>query len=269
MRIESGESSTLVDRVGMRSTAYLPPGELRSTLLIARRGALEALRDRMTLIMSALFSVILPLFLALAITPATFIMVSGPNAGHGQASTLAIYLLIVGLLPSASAVGIASGQFAGEREQGNLQPLLVSPASNAAIFGGKVLGAIIPAMLFAAIAEVAYLSGVGVAVGFGTLHLVPITVALAMVGLVPGVTLFAATMASLISSRVRSYNAAQQIGSFVLMPLWGALFVSVTRLMDRGSVALIAAVLGLFVVDLVMVRVASATWRREEVLAHR
>ncbi|MGH2460535.1 MAG: ABC transporter permease [Chloroflexota bacterium] len=269
MRYDVEGTPRVADRARNHSIAYQPPGDPRSMLLIARRGALEALRDRMTLIMSVLFSVVLPLFLALAVTPATFSMLSGASASQSQESTLAIYLLVVGLLPSASAVGIASGQFAGEREQGNLQPLLVSPASNAAIFGGKVLGAMIPAMFFAAIAEVAYLSGVGVAVGFEALDQVPIAVALAMIGLVPAVTLFAATIASLISSRVRSYNAAQQIGSFVLMPLWGALFVGVSRLLDRGIWALLGAVIALFVVDLLLVRVASATWRREEVLAQR
>ncbi len=230
---------------------------------------MEALRDRMTVLMSILFSVIIPLFMALAMTPATFSLVRGPFASDGRVSTLAIYLLIVGLLPSASAVGIASGQFAGEREQGNLQPLLVSPASNAAIFGGKVLGAMIPAMLFAAIAEVAYLGGVVLAFGFGTLHQVPAAMALAMVGLVPGVTLFAATVASLISSRVRTYNAAQQIGSFVLLPLWGGLFFVVNRLMARGVWVLLAAVVALLLVDLILARFAALTWRREEVLAQR
>lgn len=238
-------------------------------LLIARRGALEALRDRMTVIMSLFFSLGFPLFMALAVVRPTVLIVGGAHPSHDQAITMALYLLIVGLLPSASAVGIASGQFAGEMEQGNLQPLLVSPSSNGAIFGGKVLGSIIPSLLFAAIAEVAYLGGLIATVGIGTLHLLPVSLALAMVGLVPAVTLFAATVASLISSRVRTYNAAQQIGGFALVPLWGALFFLAARMVDWGAGSLLAAVLGVVAVDVVLVRFAAATWRREEVLAQR
>ena len=52
-----------------------------------------------------------------------------------------------------AAVGIASGQFAGEKERGILTPLLASPASNVAIFGGKVLGAIIPPLSYSLVAE--------------------------------------------------------------------------------------------------------------------
>lgn len=236
------------------------PGEISSTLLIARRAALEALRDRMTLIMSLVFSLVLPLFLVVAVV--------GPM-GQQHAALLAFYVLLVGLLPSTSAVGIASGQFAGEKEHGNLQPLLVSPASNSAIFGGKVLGAIIPAMIFAAVGECVYLGSLVATLGIGTLHLVPLALALAMIGLVPGTTLFAAAVASLISSRVRTFNAAQQIGGFALIPLWAAIFGLGTQMVDWGIGGLIVAVVGVFVVDVILVRVAAATWRREEVLAQQ
>src|ERR1700674_3260834 len=71
------------------------------------------------------------------------------NAQDGALGAgLAFNLLIVGLLPTVAAVGIAAGQFAGEKERGILTPLLASPASNLAIFGGKVLGAIIPPLAY-------------------------------------------------------------------------------------------------------------------------
>src|SRR5436305_11867349 len=96
------------------------PREWRSLWLIARRGALESLRDRMTLILSLFFALIFPAFLVLTIVR---IQVAGAVA-NGQegnlGTTLAIYLLTIGLLPTSSAIGVACGQFAGEKEQGSL-----------------------------------------------------------------------------------------------------------------------------------------------------
>jgi ABC-2 type transport system permease protein len=194
-------------------------------------------------------------------------------AGDGQAETLArvltFYLLVVGLLPSSAAVGIAAGQFAGEKEQGSLTPLLASPASNLAIFGGKTLGAIIPAILFSVIAEAAYVIGLATVVGLAPLRLVSPSLAVAMLALVPAAALFAASVASLISSRVRTYNNAQQLAGLVLLPFWGALFGLAFKLPDWGPWALVAAVVVLLAIDVALTLLAAATWRREEALAQR
>lgn len=256
-------------RARPEAEAPTPPGELRAMLLIARRGATESLRDRMTLLMSLFFALAFPVFMVLlAIRPAAT-SAAGDGQGGVLGSLLAVYLLMVGLLPGSAAVGIAAGQFAGEKEQGSLTPLLASPASNLAIFGGKVLGAVLPAILFSIVAEGAYLGTLAISVGAGTLRLLPPALSLAMLALVPAVALFAATVASLISSRVRTFNAAQQLGGLVLLPVWGALFGLAFKLTDWGPGALVAAVVGLLAADVALALLAAATWRREEVLAQR
>src|SRR5438309_1764388 len=120
-----------------------------SIWLIGRRAALEALRDRMTVLMSMVISVVLPVFVVA--TGIRLAASGGDVNAHDLGGILATYLLINGLLPSAAAVGITAGQFAGEKEQGSLTPLLASPASNIAIFGGKILGSVLPALLFSAL----------------------------------------------------------------------------------------------------------------------
>ncbi|MEA2598790.1 MAG: type transport system permease protein [Thermomicrobiales bacterium] len=239
-----------------------PPGDLLTGLLIARRAAMESLRDRSTALLGAFFSLVLPVVLVVtSIRPGA--------AGHDVAGVvLTGYLLLVGLLPTSAAVGSAAGQFAGEIEQGNLTPLLASPASNTAIFGGKVLGAVGPALLFALVAEVSYVGSLALLVP-GSVGRLPLGLTLVMLGLVPGVALFAATLASLISSRVRTYNAAQQLAGFALLPVWalvgGASFVA----RDWGTWVLAAVLSGVVAIDAALVLLAAATWRREEVLARR
>jgi ABC-type Na+ efflux pump permease subunit len=246
------------------SAAFAPPSDLRILLLIARRGALESLRDRMTLIMSLFFALAFPIFLLLTVLR--------PLAGshdHSVEAGMAIYFLIIGLMPTTSAVGIASGQFAGEKEQGNLTPLLASPASNVAIYGGKVLSSIIPGILFSIVAECVYVGGLAVLVGADAVRLLPAALSFTMLALVPIVALFAATMASLISSRVRTFNTAQQVSGLVLLPLWAIVFGVAVKLQSWGVWALVALVVVLFIVDVILTIVSATTWRREEVLAQR
>jgi ABC-type Na+ efflux pump permease subunit len=239
-----------------------PPGGVRATLLIAKRGAIESLRDRSTAALGGFFSLVLPIVLVVtSIRPQS-------DGDDFSGAMLAGYLLLVGLLPTSAAVGSASGQFAGEFEQGTLTPLLASPASNAAIFAGKVLGAVGPALLFAAIAEVSYIGGLAIAIP-GSVDRLPVGLSLAMLALVPAVAVFAATVASLISSRVRTYNSAQQLAGFALLPIWGLVGGLAFAAREWNTWITVVIVFGMIAIDVVLVLVAAATWRREEVLARR
>jgi ABC-type Na+ efflux pump permease subunit len=241
-----------------------PPGDLAMTWLIARRAAVEALQERLSLVMGVGFAVVVPVVLVA--------LVVGPLAANGDPALgdlLAFYLLVVGLLPTISSIGIASGQFAGEKERGILTPLLASPASNFAIFGGKVLGAIIPSLAYAVVAECVYLIGLAVVLGPAQLRVLPVWLSLTMIALVPTVACFAASVASLISSRVRTFNAAQQVGGMVLMPVWAVLFAVAAKLSDWGPLGMLGVLAILLVLDALLTAVAASTWRREEVLAQR
>ena len=241
-----------------------PPVELAAVWLIGRRAAVEALTDRMTMIMSGVLSLVLPVF----------IVISGIRPAAGSASAvdvlgtvLGVYLLINGLLPSAAAIGITAGQFAGEKEQGSLTPLLASPASNVAIFGGKILGAVLPALLFSAVAEVAYVGSLVVLVGVEKVRLIPLPLALAMLLLVPEVALFASILAAFVSSRVRTFNAAQQISGIVALPVIGIVTGVAFVTSSAGGGALAAEVAALACLDIALWLATAVTWRREEALA--
>jgi ABC-2 type transport system ATP-binding protein len=239
-------------------------GDWAAAWLIARRAAVESLTDRMTRIMNVFFAVVAPVALLLLVVRP--LRAADPA---DIASLLPFYLLVIGTMPAVGAVGIASGQFAGERERGVLTPMLASPASNLAIFVGKVLGSILPPTLYSLIAQVIYLVGVGVLLGLDRLALLPPALILAMLVLVPASTCLAAIIGTLVSSRVRTYNAAQQISGILLVPLWALLFGVGFRLQEWGYSGIIASVGGLVLLDAVLTRVAAATWRREEVLSHR
>lgn len=245
---------------------YQAPGDVGMTWLIAERAAVEALQDRLSLLVGVFFALGPPIgVLTFVVHP---LAIGAGNDNPALRAGVDFYLLVVGLLPAISAVGIAAGQFAGEKERGVLTPLLASPASNLAIFGGKVMGAVMPPLAYATLAEAVYLVGLVVVLGPAWLRLLSLPFGLATIALVPAVTWFAAIVASLISSRVRTFNAAQQIGGLVLMPVWGVVFGLGARGTDTGTAGLVGAVAGLLLLNVVLTVLAAATWRREEVLAH-
>ncbi|MFN8511387.1 MAG: ABC transporter permease [Thermomicrobiales bacterium] len=262
-------SSTPLPTTGPTPTPFNRPSDARTLLLIARRGALESLRDRMSLGFNLFFALIFPIGMVVGVISRQVDTLVAGGRTDALGTALAIYLLSIGLVPATGAVGVASGQFAGEMEKGNLAPLLASPASNFAIFGGKILGSVLPAFLFSIVAEIVYLTSLAIVVGPDKLRLLPPGLSLALLALIPAVAIFAAGVASLISSRVRTFNTAQQLGGLALFPFWGGIFVLSLKLQDWGNLALIAVILGLVLADILLITIAAATWRREEVLAQR
>ena len=257
---------TRTSRLGLPPAQGRLPGTATVTWLIAQRAARESMQDRLSLLVGLFFGLVMPLvLLVMLVLPAAASGEPGPELG----ARLAANLLVVGVLPAFSAVGIAAGQFAGVKARGLLTPLLASPASNGAIFGGKVLGAIIPPLAYAALADVTYLVGAAVLLGPASVGLLAPGTTVATVLLIPAVTCFAAVVASLISSRVRTFNAAQQLGGLVLSPVWGACVAFATLLHEWGPLPLFAAVAVLLLLDVVLTVLAATTWRREEVLARR
>lgn len=239
---------------------------LATMLIIARRGALEALRDRSTLLSGLIAALVFPAFLILSIIRS---LAADPRATSALGVSMAILMTTVGLVNTSSAVGIASGVFAGEKEKGNLAPLLASPASNVAIFGGKILSAVFPALLFAASAEIAYLLELSALIGPDKLRYLPVPLASLSLLLVPMYALLSASIASIISSRVRTYTAAQTIGSFVLLPLWLGVLALTGAALRWGLGILALTALVLIAMTLLLIVLGAVTWRREEVLARQ
>ena len=257
-----GDTHTTRGRV-----AYKKAGTFRAIWLIARRQMLEAIRDRSTLTTAGFLLVMQTVLVLVALAPD----MRDPSAqGLKNAGfMMAFYLLVVGLMPSATAIGIASGAFAGDKERGSLLPLLVTPASNTAIFAGKVLGAILPALLYSVLGMLIYFLEIIWRFGVERLGLLPATLSALIVLLIPAIVFFGAALASVISSRVRTFQAAQNFSGFLQLVLWfglGALFFLVGNL---GLWAFTVAVAGIYTLDVVLIIVSAMTWQREEVMANQ
>jgi ABC-type Na+ efflux pump permease subunit len=249
--------------------AYPPPRAACVAWLLARQEGGAVLQNRTNALLGAIMIALLPTILVLLTLRPVAARATAADAGGALGVLMAIDLLVVGLLPVTLAVMAAGNAFAGEHEGGSLAPLLATPTANGAIFAGKILGALLPTLLFAAAAQLGYALAIAAFLGPARLRLMPPGVALAMLLLTPLVALFGIAVASVISSRVRTLQEAQQYGSLLLMPLWLGLIGLTAKLQSWGTPALFAAVAGLAVLDVTLVALGAATWRREEVMARR
>jgi ABC-2 type transport system permease protein len=248
-------------------TTYKKASTLHITWLIARRQMFEAIRDRSTLIMSGMFLIIQTVLVLISVGPA---LQDHTVIGLQRASFLmAFYLLFVGLMPATPAIGIASGVFAGDKERGCLTPLLATPASNTAILAGKVLGAVLPALAYAAIGIIIYFAEIALLFGPNKLVLLPIGLSILIVLLIPGIVLFGTALASVISSRVRTFQAAQNFSSLILVVLWIGFFGLLFLQTVLGLWAFALAVAGVYVIAVLFIMLSALTWRREEVMARQ
>ena len=247
----------------LSTTRYKPNSTPRTIWLIARRQMKEAMRGRTT-VTTLVFS------LALLTGMVWFTLgslVDVPHPGSFAGTVIAVYLSYVGLMNSQRSIGVAAGVFVGDKERGCLVPLLVTPVSNLALFVGKLLGAVLPALLYTIIGVVVYFTELVLFFQVHVLSLVPVLLSVLILLLTVAFALFGAVVASVISSRVSTFQSAQTYSSLVTTVLWSGFFVLVFTAASWGLWVFSLAVAGIYVLDIVLLILSATTWRREEVMA--
>jgi ABC-2 type transport system permease protein len=154
-----------------------------------------------------------------------------------------LYLLV----PLVVATVIAADSFAGERERRTLEALLHTATSDRELFIGKLLGAYLPAVAsswiaFAVYSIIANLLG-SRSMG-GIFFPTPAWLVIAL-WVAPAVALLNIGLMVGVSSRVRSLQAAHQIGSLLVLPFILILVVQITGVMlvDLSAMLLFGLIL--------------------------
>ncbi|MCP8970650.1 ABC transporter permease subunit [Ectobacillus ponti] len=157
------------------------------------------------------------------------------------------------LIPCLNSMMTAANSFVGEKERRTLESLLFAPITMTELFVGKVLSALLPAIVLSFISFVLFCLVVnGLTIGmFPELLAMNANWLLLVFWLSPILSLFSVLLNVLISARVQSFQAAQQMGATIVLPVialvigqaTGMLLLSPMLLFAIGLVLLVGNVL--------------------------
>jgi ABC-2 type transport system permease protein len=195
--------------------------------------------------------------------------------GRSPEQTFVIYMTgfmlapMLLILPLMFSTVIGSEAFVGERERKTLEALLYAPASDLDLFLGKVLAAVLPAVIITWLTSLVYAIVVNVASYplFGAVWF-PLAPWWPMIfWLAPALAVLGISVTVLISSRVRTFMEAYQMSAalviFVLALILGQ--VSGVLVLGVGTVFVIGTLVWL--VDAVLIYVSVSRFKRSSLVA--
>ncbi|MDN7242325.1 ABC transporter permease subunit [Planococcus sp. N028] len=150
------------------------------------------------------------------------------------------------LVPIITAMTVAANSFVGEKERRTLESLLFSPVSIRKLFLSKIAASFIPPFLVSIVSFLAcgiVINGFGYPL-FQELIFPSANWIVLITCLSPMVILLVVLINILISSRVKTYQEAQNIGGVIVLPVVGLLIGQISGLFLLG-VGLILAISGI------------------------
>jgi ABC-2 type transport system permease protein len=184
-----------------------------------------------------------------------------------QLYMMSIFTIMFMILPVMVPVTIAAYSIVGEKTTRSLEPLLATPITTLELLTGKILAAVIPAILVTWATYVLFLIGVWyfASPAVFTALLAPMwLLAILVVG--PLLALFSVSIAIMVSSRVNDPRIAEQLSGAVAVPIILLLVGQSVGflLLSQELVVIVAAVVA--VLDIGLVYLAIQTFERETIL---
>jgi ABC-2 type transport system permease protein len=173
------------------------------------------------------------------------------------------------IIPLMVASVIAADSFAGEKERKTLEALIYTPTTDLELFTGKVLSAWLPALLVSLVGFVLY--GVSVnAAAWPTMQRIffpNITWLVLVLWVAPGAAALGLGATVLVSSRVNSFQEANQIAGVIVLPIVILVVAQASGVMylSIGLTAALGVVIWLIAGGLLWVGIR--TFRRSEIIA--
>ena len=178
------------------------------------------------------------------------------------------FLLMYIMVPLIIPINIAAYSVVGEKTNHSLEPLLGTPITTLELLVGKMLAAVIPAVLATWIGFLIFCIGaVIISGGFSLiLTLLDIGWLSAIFVLGPLLSVFSVCVCLMISSRVRDPRVAEQISSIVILPVLLLMFGQIFGfLLFSSSLAILVSLITL-ILDVVVIYFCVQLFERETIL---
>jgi ABC-2 type transport system permease protein len=191
---------------------------------------------------------------------------------HGQIAyvcTVYLFAPFFLIIPTIMASVLAANSFAGEKERHSLEGLLYTPISDSELIIGKAAGAAIPSILFSWTCFAFYGLLVN-ALGHqfvGRIFFPTASWWILTLLLVPAVAVCLTLLVVWVSSRVSTYQAANSMAGFAVLPIVVLIVGQVTGAMIAGPWLFTAIAAILWLINLLMLRWLITTLDRERLVA--
>ena len=193
---------------------------MRRAWLIACKDLKEGLGQRALMLRILLPSLILPVFYGVVTGEVIREAGERPQVAAAIGGQVALFAAIAALLGTFIGSVMSANAIALERMRRTMESLLATPATDLEIFGGKVMGAFLPAVAGGYAAGILYYATARLVA-----HVEPLAVpgvnftAGFLVAVLPVVAAIEAIVGVIASSRCGTVTAATQLASLVTMPL--------------------------------------------------
>ena len=181
--------------------------------------------------------------------------------------TLNLFMLMFMILPVAIPVTIAAYSIVGEKTTRSLEPLLATPITTVELLSGKIIAAVVPAIVATWVAFGIFVTGSFVlaprAVFIETLDAHWL---LGMFVLAPLLTILSTCIAVIVSSRVTDPRVAEQLSAVVILPMILLLIGQSLGLILIDRQVMIYLALAALALDGLLLYLAIRLFQREAIL---
>ena len=173
------------------------------------------------------------------------------------------------IIPLMVASVVAADSFAGEKERKTLEALIYTPTTDLELFIGKVLSAMIPALLVTLVGFLLYSLTANLAAWptMGEIILPNAAWIILVLWVAPATAVTGLGATVIVSSKVNSYQEANQIAGVIVLPIFALVVAQVTGVMYFGVLLTVLLGLVFWVAGGVLLVLGVRTFRRSEILA--
>jgi ABC-2 type transport system permease protein len=178
------------------------------------------------------------------------------------------FLILFMLIPTVVPLTIAIYSVIGEKAARTLEPLLATPVGVGELLLAKSIASTVPAVIVTWLAYAIYFAAVMVLGSEAAVNAVTAERwVLAMILLVPLLTLLSVNLGILISTRVNDVRVAQQIGGLVVVPVVALGIVQVTGRVVLDNESFLVTGVILLLLDVLVFAAARVAFQRENILS--
>lgn len=171
-------------------------------------------------------------------------------------------LMVVGFFPISFSLIIALESFVGEKERHSLEPLLATPLTDLQLYIGKMLSSTLPPLIGSFLGISVYL--VGLFFNIGWIPSAKLLILILILTIMHGLVMVAGAV--VVSSQATSVRAANLLASFIILPFAFLVQGEALIMFWANYDVLWWIVLGLGVLGIVLIRMGTQIFNREDML---